>query len=95
MILRIAAGLDVTYIHRMDRPRVMLAEDHAPIAEQLRKLPPFIAGYLEPRYLASIRSGTAAFTGAPMLPGGAGAIFSGAGGAGGPGGATTVIISRP
>ncbi|MFL5615904.1 MAG: carboxypeptidase regulatory-like domain-containing protein [Gemmatimonadaceae bacterium] len=66
-------------------------------AEQLRKLPPFIAGYLEPRYLASIRSGTAAFTGAPMLPGGAGAIFAGpgGGGAGGPGGATTVIISRP
>jgi hypothetical protein len=64
-------------------------------AEQLRKLPPFIAGYLEPRYLASIRSGTASFTGAPMLPGGAGAIFAGPGGAGGPGGATTVIISRP
>jgi hypothetical protein len=31
--------------------------------EQRRKLPPFIASYLEPRYLASIRSGTATFTG--------------------------------
>jgi len=38
VILRIAAGLDATYIHRMDSPRVVLAEDHAPIAEQLRKL---------------------------------------------------------
>jgi len=66
-------------------------------AEQLRKLPPFIAGYLEPRYLASIRSGTAAFTGAPMLPGSAAAVMMGAGAsAGGPGGGVTqVIISRP
>jgi hypothetical protein len=66
-------------------------------AEQLRKLPPFIAGYLEPRYLASIRSGTAAFTGAPMLPGTAAGVMAGAGasfGAGG-GGMTQVIISRP
>jgi Carboxypeptidase regulatory-like domain len=62
-------------------------------AEQLRKLPAFIAGFLEPRYLASIRSGTAAFTGAPMLPGSAGAIFMGPGAAGG--GATQVFISRP
>jgi hypothetical protein len=66
-------------------------------AEQLRKLPPFIAGYLEPRYLASIRSGTAAFTGAPMLPGTAGAVMAGAGASfgGGGGGGTQVIISRP
>jgi hypothetical protein len=66
-------------------------------AEQLRKLPPFIAGYLEPRYLASIRSGTAAFTGAPMLPGTAGAVMAGAGASvgGGGGGVTQVIISRP
>ena len=65
-------------------------------AEQLRKLPPFISGYLEPRYLASIRSGTAAFAGAPMLPGSAAAVMGGAGafvGAGG--GGTQVIISRP
>jgi hypothetical protein len=65
-------------------------------AEQLRKLPPFIAGYLEPRYLASIRSGTAAFTGAPMLPGSAASVMMGAGAsAGGGGGVTQVIISRP
>jgi Carboxypeptidase regulatory-like domain len=31
--------------------------------EQRRKLPAFVASYLEPRYLASIRSGTASFTG--------------------------------
>ena len=31
--------------------------------EQRRKLPAFVASYLEPRYLASIRSGTATFTG--------------------------------
>jgi hypothetical protein len=41
--------------------------------EQRRKLPPFVASYLEPRYLASIRSGTASFTGGMMMgpmPGG-------------------------
>jgi hypothetical protein len=38
--------------------------------EQRRKLPPFVASYLEPRYLASIRSGTATFTGNPMVGGG-------------------------
>jgi hypothetical protein len=31
--------------------------------EQRRKLPTFVAQYLEPRYLASIRAGTATFTG--------------------------------
>jgi hypothetical protein len=66
---------------------------HILTAEQMRKLPAFIAGYLEPRYLASIRSGTASFTGAPMLPGGAGAFFAGAGG--GDRAGATVIISRP
>jgi hypothetical protein len=64
-------------------------------AEQLRKLPPFVAGYLEPRYLASIRSGTAAFTGAPMLPGSAAAIMAGAGASMGGGDRVQVIISRP
>jgi hypothetical protein len=41
--------------------------------EQRRKLPPFVASYLEPRYLASIRSGTGSFSGGgftPMGPGG-------------------------
>ncbi|HUR91147.1 MAG TPA: TonB-dependent receptor, partial [Gemmatimonadaceae bacterium] len=46
-------------------------------AEQIRKLPAFVAGYLEPRYLASIRNGTATFTGGGM-PGGA--VFTGGGG---------------
>ena len=65
-------------------------------AEQLRKLPAFVSGYLEPRYLASIRSGTAAFAGAPMLPGSAAAVMAGAGASvGGGGGVTQVIISRP
>ena len=37
--------------------------------EQRRKLPAFVASYLEPRYLASIRSGTATFVGGmfPMM----------------------------
>lgn len=39
-------------------------------SEQRRKLPPFISSYLEPRYLASIRSGTAGFTGGSMFGGG-------------------------
>lgn len=39
-------------------------------AEQRRKLPAFISSYLEPRYLASIRSGTAGFTGGSMFGGG-------------------------
>ena len=38
---------------------------------QRRKLPAFIASYLDTRYLASIRSGTAGAAGGPMLPGGA------------------------
>jgi hypothetical protein len=72
---------------------------HILTAEQQRKLPAFVASYLEPRYLASIRSGTASFTGSPMLPG-SGAMMMGGGGVfvgGGPGGggATQVIISRP
>jgi hypothetical protein len=41
-------------------------------AEQVRKLPPFIASYLDVRYLASIRSGTAGAGGNTFLPGGGG-----------------------
>ncbi len=48
-------------------------------AEQLRKLPGNVAAYLEPRYLASIRHGTATFTGGGMIPGG-GAVFTRGGG---------------
>jgi hypothetical protein len=36
--------------------------------EQRRKLPAFVASYLEPRYLASIRSGTNSFTGGGFMP---------------------------
>jgi hypothetical protein len=46
-------------------------------AEQLRKLPPFISGYLDPRYLAAIRSGTPSFTGSNTLPAGAAAMMAG------------------
>jgi hypothetical protein len=60
-------------------------------AEQQRKLPVYVASYLEPRYLASIRSGTASFTGSPMLPGIGGAGFA----LGDGGGMRTVIMSRP
>jgi hypothetical protein len=45
-------------------------------AEQQRKLPPFVASYLEPRYLASIRSGTATFVGG-MFPGMGGPVTMG------------------
>ena len=65
-------------------------------AEQRRKLPAFISMYLEPRYLASIRSGTASFTGggmfgggAPVMMGGGGVFISGDGG-----GQRTIIISH-
>jgi hypothetical protein len=57
-------------------------------AEQRRKLPAFIASYLEPRYLASIRSGTATFVGGmfPTMSGpvtiGDGRVFIGGGGGG-------------
>jgi hypothetical protein len=56
-------------------------------AEQWRRLPPFIASYLDPRYLASIRSGTAGlgtggFGGTGFVPAGAAEmIMRGAGGA--------------
>jgi len=64
--------------------------------EQRRKLPAFVASYLEPRYLASIRSGTATFVGgmfpvmgAPVTIGGGGNVFIGGGG-----GAQQVIIRQ-
>jgi hypothetical protein len=47
-------------------------------AEQRRKLPPLIASYLEPRYLASIRSGTATFT-AGQASAAADPVFAGGG----------------
>ena len=62
-------------------------------SEQRRKLPTFISSYLDTRYLASIRSGTAgAGMGGPMmLPGGGGNIFI-SGGPGGGGGGQVIII---
>ncbi len=50
---------------------------------QMRKLPSFVGPYLDTRYLASVRSGTAGTgLGMIMLPGG-GAVPAGAGGGGG------------
>jgi hypothetical protein len=48
-------------------------------ADQRRKLPSFVSSYLEPRYLASIRSGTAGGAGMMMFPGG-GRMMPGGGG---------------
>jgi hypothetical protein len=63
--------------------------------EQFRKLPTFVASYLDTRYLASIRSGTAGLgTGAGFggfMPAGADVMF----GAGGGGGARVEIIRAP
>jgi hypothetical protein len=63
-------------------------------AEQRRKLPPLVASYLDPRYLATIRSGTVAFTGGMALPGMGG--FYGTGGnvtvMGGGGGAQVIRV---
>src|SRR5436190_1477026 len=60
-------------------------------SEQRRKLPSFIASYLDTRYLASIRSGTAGAANGPMMfPGGGGGFFVG----GGPGGGGGQIIIR-
>ena len=62
-------------------------------AEQRRKLPAFVASYLEPRYLASIRAGTASFTGSSMFGGGAPVMMGDVMGIA-PGGARTIIIQR-
>ena len=60
---------------------------------QRRKLPPFIASYLDTRYLASIRSGTAGAGGGPMMfP--AGDTFRTPAPGGGAGGGGQVIIIR-
>ncbi len=63
-------------------------------AEQRRKLPAFVATYLEPRYLASIRSGTNGFTASGGFGGGAPLInmeFTAAGLGGGGGGQQIII----
>jgi hypothetical protein len=67
-------------------------------AEQRRKLPPFVASYLEPRYLASIRSGTATFTGGSGFGAGDRGVFAGVetfvAGVAGPGAGGNVTIIR-
>jgi hypothetical protein len=64
--------------------------------EQKRKLPSLVASYLDTRYLASIRSGTAGAAGGPMMMGPG--IFMGPGGGGirtgGGGGGGDIIIIR-
>jgi len=61
--------------------------------EQRRKLPPFIASYLDTRYLASIRSGTAGAGNGPMMfPGGFNARFDAGTRDGGGGGGQVIII---
>ncbi len=62
-------------------------------SEQRRKLPSFISSYLDTRYLASIRSGTAGANNGPMMFPGGGGFFVGGGGPGG-GGPGQVIIIR-
>ncbi|HJP58909.1 MAG TPA: hypothetical protein VJ865_02890, partial [Gemmatimonadaceae bacterium] len=58
---------------------------------QRRKLPTYIASYLDTRYLASIRSGTAGGAGGPMFGGPGGGIFT-MSAPGGGGGGNVVII---
>lgn len=76
------------------RQTVDLLKDLAPrikgilTAEQQRRIPTFVASYLDPRYLASIRSGTAGLGtgGGPFggfVPMGAEAIMAGGAGGGG------------
>ena len=65
-------------------------------ADQMRKLPSFVTPYLDNRYLASVRSGTAG-TGLGMLMGGM-AMPGGAssfGGGGGGSGVTMIRVGTP
>jgi len=66
-------------------------------SEQRRKLPSFVSSYLDTRYLASIRSGTAGAGNGPMMGAGGGMFFPIGGGpmmGGGGGGGGNVIIIR-
>ena len=61
-------------------------------AAQRRKLPPFVASALDPRYLAAVRSGTAGVAQGGMFAGGAGGGgFVSFGPGGGPGGGNVII----
>jgi hypothetical protein len=63
--------------------------------EQYRRVPPFVATYLDVRYLASIRNGTAGFgAGLPQFAGGGDAVFFGGGGAGGGGNVEVRVIRQ-
>ena len=62
--------------------------------DQRRNLPAFISSYLEPRYLASIRSGTAGFTGGGMFGGGAPVMLTSDVIMQGGGGGQRIIISH-
>jgi len=64
-------------------------------SDQRRKLPTFIASYFEPRYLASIRSGTANFTSGNMFPGGDAMVAAGGMMMPSGGGTQTITITRP
>ncbi|MFL5621732.1 MAG: carboxypeptidase regulatory-like domain-containing protein [Gemmatimonadaceae bacterium] len=61
-------------------------------AEQRRKLPAFISSYLDTRYLASIRSGTAGAGNGPMMFPGMFSMPVGGPGGGGAGGGNVIII---
>ncbi|HEV7387361.1 MAG TPA: hypothetical protein VGN73_01995, partial [Gemmatimonadaceae bacterium] len=63
-------------------------------SDQRRKLPSFISSYLDTRYLASIRSGTAGAGNGPMMFPGNGIFTAPAGGGGPGGGGGQVIIIR-
>ncbi|HEY6088237.1 MAG TPA: TonB-dependent receptor [Gemmatimonadaceae bacterium] len=59
---------------------------------QRRKLPALVASYLDTRYLASIRSGTAGGASGPMMMGPGGMMMMPAGGGRGGGGGEVIII---
>jgi hypothetical protein len=63
--------------------------------DQRRKLPAFVSSHLEPRYLAAIRSGTATFTGSPMMPGLSPAMMHGDAAMAGAGGGMMIEFRRP
>jgi Carboxypeptidase regulatory-like domain len=64
-------------------------------SEQRRKLPAFVSSYLDTRYLASIRSGTAGVgANGPMMMPGNFTFFGGGGPVGGAGGGGQTIIIR-
>ena len=63
-------------------------------SDQRRKLPSMVASYLDTRYLASIRSGTAGGQGGPMMFPGGMMMPAGGGMRGGGGGGGDVIIIR-